>query len=131
MEERKKMQKTILMVCLIALSIFMLIPFYWMVISSFKMNKDVFSIPMKWWPDKFQWNNYKIIWKKIPLFTYFMNTAKLTIITTAIQLFTSIRLYQGKICGKRSHLPYVCNHHCHSVAGIYDSPVYPGFQNGS
>ena len=48
MEERKKMQKTILMVCLIALSIFMLIPFYWMVISSFKMNKDVFSIPMKW-----------------------------------------------------------------------------------
>ena len=88
MEERKKMQKTILMVCLIALSIFMLIPFYWMVISSFKMNKDVFSIPMKWWPDKFQWNNYKIIWKKIPLFTYFMNTAKLTIITTAIQLFT-------------------------------------------
>ncbi|MCI8831759.1 MAG: carbohydrate ABC transporter permease [Lachnospiraceae bacterium] len=89
MEERKKMQKTILMVCLIALSIFMLIPFYWMVISSFKMNKDVFSIPMKWWPDKFQWNNYKIIWKKIPLFTYFMNTAKLTIITTAIQLFTS------------------------------------------
>ena len=73
MEERKKMQKTILMVCLIALSIFMLIPFYWMVISSFKMNKDVFSIPMKWWPDKFQWNNYKIIWKKIPLFTYFMN----------------------------------------------------------
>ena len=89
MEERKKMQKTILMVCLIALSIFMLIPFYWMVISSFKMNKDVFSIPMKWWPDKFQWNNYKIIWKKIPLFTYFMNTAKLTIITTAIQLITS------------------------------------------
>lgn len=89
MEERKNMQKAILTVCLIALSIFMLIPFYWMVISSFKMNKDVFSIPMKWWPDKFEWNNYKIIWKKIPLFTYFMNTAKLTIITTVIQLFTS------------------------------------------
>lgn len=89
MTTKQKMNKRILTVCLIALSLFMLIPFYWMVISSFKMNKDVFSIPMKWWPDEFQWNNYKIIWKKIPLLTFFMNTAKLTIITTAIQLCTS------------------------------------------
>ncbi len=89
MTEKKKINKILLTIFLIALSLFMLIPFYWMVISSFKMNKDVFSIPMKWWPDEFQWNNYKIIWKKIPLFTYFMNTAKLTIITTAIQLCTS------------------------------------------
>lgn len=89
MTEKKKTNKILLTIFLIALSIFMLIPFYWMVISSFKMNKDVFSIPMKWWPDEFQWNNYKIIWKKIPLLTYFMNTAKLTIITTAIQLCTS------------------------------------------
>ena len=89
MTTKQKMNKRILTVCLIALSLFMLIPFYWMAISSFKMNKDVFSIPMKWWPDEFQWNNYKIIWKKIPLLTFFMNTAKLTIITTAIQLCTS------------------------------------------
>ena len=54
MTTKQKMNKRILTVCLIALSLFMLIPFYWMVISSFKMNKDVFSIPMKWWPDEFQ-----------------------------------------------------------------------------
>ena len=89
MTTKQKMNKRILMICLIVLSLFMLIPFYWMVISSFKMNKDVFSIPMKWWPDEFQWNNYKVIWKKIPLLTFFTNTAKLTIITTTIQLFTS------------------------------------------
>ncbi|WP_349668377.1 carbohydrate ABC transporter permease [Lacrimispora sp.] len=74
---------------LIALSLFMLVPFYWMVISSLKLNKDVFSIPMKWWPDTIHWENYKIIWKKLPLVTFFFNTAKLTVITTLIQLCTS------------------------------------------
>ena len=74
---------------LIALSLFMLVPFYWMVISSLKLNKDVFSVPMKWWPDTMHWENYKIIWKKLPLVTFFFNTAKLPVITTIIQLCTS------------------------------------------
>lgn len=89
MKNKQKAIKISLMVLLTAMSLFMLVPFYWMVISSLKMNKDVFSIPMKWWPDSMQWNNYQIIWDKIPLFTFFLNTAKLTIITTVIQLCTS------------------------------------------
>lgn len=89
MTTKQKYIKIFLTVLLIALSISMLVPFYWMVISSLKMNKDVFSIPMKWWPDKFIWKNYQTIWKKIPLMTFFFNTAKLTICTTALRLLTS------------------------------------------
>ncbi len=89
MKNKNKTKRTILIVLLTLLSLFMLVPFYWMVISSLKLNKDVFSIPMKWWPDKFQWENYVLIWKKLPLVTFFFNTAKLTIITTIIQLLTS------------------------------------------
>lgn len=89
MKNKQRAIKISLMILLTALSLFMLVPFYWMVISSLKMNKDVFSIPMKWWPDSMQWNNYQIIWDKIPLLTFFLNTAKLTIITTVIQLCTS------------------------------------------
>lgn len=89
MKEKQKVTKIILMAALITLSLFMLVPFYWMIISSLKLNKDVFSIPMKWWPDSLHWENYQIIWKKLPLVTFFMNTAKLTIFTTIIQLLTS------------------------------------------
>ena len=91
MKQNQKTRKIVLTILLVALSIFMLVPFYWMIISSLKMNKDVFSIPMRWLPDmnNIQWNNYKIIWKKIPLLTFFLNTAKLAIITTTVQLFTS------------------------------------------
>ncbi|SEU29400.1 carbohydrate ABC transporter membrane protein 2, CUT1 family [Lacrimispora sphenoides] len=89
MRTKSKYFNIFLYLGLIALSLFMLVPFYWMVISSLKLNKDVFSIPMTWWPDTLHWENYKIIWKKLPLVTFFFNTAKLTVITTVIQLFTS------------------------------------------
>ena len=89
MKTKSKSLNIFLYLGLIALSLFMLVPFYWMVISSLKLNKDVFSIPMTWWPETVHLENYKIIWKKLPLVTFFFNTAKLTVITTVIQLFTS------------------------------------------
>lgn len=89
MNAKKKVIKIILYVVLIGLSVAMLVPFYWMVISSLKLNKDVFSIPMRWWPETLHPDNYKVIWEKLPLVTFFKNTAKLTLITTVIQLLTS------------------------------------------
>lgn len=89
MKTKQKVLNYVLIVSLLVLSIFMLVPFYWMVISSLKLNKDVFSIPMKWWPDEMHWENYRLIWEKLPLTTFFLNTAKLTLITTVIQLCTS------------------------------------------
>ena len=79
MQTKHKSYKGLIYILLVLLSLFMLVPFYWMVISSLKLNKDVFSIPMKWWPDTMHWDNYQIIWKKLPLMTFFLNTAKLTI----------------------------------------------------
>ena len=89
MSSKRKATKVILYVLLIVLAIAMLVPFYWMVISSLKLNKDVFSIPMRWWPETMHPENYSVIWKKLPLVTFFKNTAKLTVITTAVQLCTS------------------------------------------
>jgi multiple sugar transport system permease protein len=89
MKTNKSVGKIIVYILLIAASIIMLIPFYWMIISSLKLNKDVFSIPMKWIPETFHFENYKIIWEKLPLLVFFKNTTKLTVITTIIQLFTS------------------------------------------
>lgn len=89
MQTKNTMRKIMLYTILGILAITMIIPFYWMLISSVKLNKDVFSIPMKWIPDSFHFNNYKTIWEKIPLYTFFKNTIKLTVITTLIQLATS------------------------------------------
>lgn len=67
----------------------MVIPFVWMVLASFKASNEVFSIPVKLLPAVWHYENYVDIWKKIPLLTFYKNTAKLTVITTLIQVFTS------------------------------------------
>lgn len=88
-----KGQRTAMMVAvyviLIIITFLMLIPFVWMLSASLKMNKDVFSFPIQWIPDNPRWQNYVDIWTKIPLLTFIKNSAKLTIIVTLLQLFTS------------------------------------------
>jgi multiple sugar transport system permease protein len=76
-------------VFLIALAIIVLLPFFWMISASLKLDKDVFRFPIEWIPAVPQWNNYVKIWTQIPYLTFFGNTAKLTIIITLLQLFTS------------------------------------------
>jgi multiple sugar transport system permease protein len=67
----------------------MLLPFAWMLSSSLKFNKDVFTFPMQWIPQEPRWENYSIIWTKIPLGKFVLNTFKLAIIITTLQLFSS------------------------------------------
>ena len=88
-----RMQHRVTMIVIYALLIvvafLMLIPFVWMISASLKMNKDVFAFPIEWIPSNPRWRNYQDIWTKIPLLTFIKNTAKLTIIVTLLQLFTS------------------------------------------
>ena len=88
-----KMQHRVMMiiiyVLLIVVAFLMLIPFVWMLSASFKLNKDVFVFPIQWIPTNPRWQNYVDIWTRIPLLTFVLNTAKLTVIVTLLQLFTS------------------------------------------
>ena len=74
---------------LIGLAVVALVPFVWMVSSSFKTSIDVFSIPMRWIPTEFHWDNYLKIWERVPLLTYFKNTTVVAIIVTFMQILTS------------------------------------------
>ena len=76
-------------ILLVVVAALMLVPFLWMLSASFKMNKDVFAFPIEWIPSNPRPRNYVDIWTKIPLLTFILNTAKLTIIVTLLQLFTS------------------------------------------
>lgn len=86
---RHRAMMVIIYIVLIAITFLMLIPFVWMLSASFKLNKDVFVFPIEWIPSNPRWQNYVDIWTRIPLLTFVLNTAKLTIIVTLLQLFTS------------------------------------------
>lgn len=91
-KDKKKLahlKTTLLMILLVFLTFLMLVPFLWMLSTSFKTNNEVFTVPIQWIPKSFHPENYSIIWSRIPLATFFKNTAFLSIVITLIQLFTS------------------------------------------
>ncbi|MBR6029677.1 MAG: carbohydrate ABC transporter permease [Clostridia bacterium] len=81
--------RVIIYAVLIALALFTLIPFIWMVSSSLKLDREVFAYPMRWIPETFHWENYVLIWQRVPLLTYFKNTAFVAIVVTLLQTLTS------------------------------------------
>ena len=74
---------------LVLVSVAMLLPFAWMASASLQVDKDVFRFPFQWFPKNPQWQNYKLIWEKVPFLTFILNTSKLTVIITGLQLLTS------------------------------------------
>jgi multiple sugar transport system permease protein len=87
--KRSLLTNLLLYALLIAIAFIMLLPFAWMLSASLKMNKDVFRFPIEWIPSDPQWNNYELIWTRIPFLTFFANSLKLTVIITFLQLATS------------------------------------------
>ncbi len=75
----------------IALAVFaasLLLPFFWMVMSSLKSENEVFSLPITWIPDTFKWQNYLDIWTKSGMLTWIRNTTILAVTVTFLQLLT-------------------------------------------
>lgn len=73
---------------LVAAAAAVLLPFYWMAVSSLKTDNDVFTIPIKWWPHSVVWHNYLDIWRKSDMTTWLKNTLILSFVVTTLQLFT-------------------------------------------
>jgi multiple sugar transport system permease protein len=75
---------------LTAMALTMVFPFIWMLSSSLKFDTEIFSYPVKFFPESMVSvkYNYSIIWERIDFLRCYMNTAKLAICITLIQLFT-------------------------------------------
>jgi len=65
-----------------------LLPFFWMVMSSLKTNNNVFTVPIQWIPKTFVWSNYVDIWQKSDMSTWLKNTMILSVAVTFLQLLT-------------------------------------------
>ena len=93
-DRSRKQQKQIVFRILIILfllffTVLAFMPFVWMLSSSLKLDKDVFRYPIEWIPSTPHWENYIQIWERVPLLTYFKNTALLSVGVTLMQILTS------------------------------------------
>lgn len=73
---------------LVLFAIGLMMPFFWMVMSSLKRPNDVFSVPIKWLPDPVVWTNYLDIWTDSDMGLWLRNTLLLAVVVTFLQVFT-------------------------------------------
>ena len=82
-------KRIVLAVALLALFMVMAFPFFYMVASSVKKDTDVFTQSMFYIPNPLQWRNYARVWTEISFLQYYLNTVKITVLATALQLAVS------------------------------------------
>lgn len=84
-------RKSIITVIMLVCSVLFLLPFVWMLSTSFKIEADVFKFPIQWIPER--WNgfkNYQEVWfGDYPFYVYYWNTIKVTVITTCVSVVVS------------------------------------------
>jgi ABC-type glycerol-3-phosphate transport system permease component len=69
-----------------------LFPFFWMIISSFKLNRDVLAIPIRFFPPEWNWMSYVNVFTMFPDFNFprfILNSLIVTIVAVLFCLFLS------------------------------------------
>jgi len=76
-------------VLLIIGSFFMILPFLWMIISSFKPNIDIISVDFRLFSTNWTLDNYKKIISEMPIGRAYFNSILIATIATAFTIFSS------------------------------------------
>ena len=66
----------------------MIVPFIWMLSTSFKAPGRTFVYPPEWIPRPFVWQNYVEMWQALPFSQFFLNSVKISTLSTIGQLLT-------------------------------------------
>ncbi len=82
-------KKMLLYIGLTIFSIINLIPFFWMISASFKMDNQVFHFPIDWIPDEPTLINYSDVVHKMPFLSYYFNSLKIAVACTIVQVLAS------------------------------------------
>lgn len=70
--------------------LFIIFPFYWMVMASFKTEWEAFQIPPTWIPSEWMFSNYhNALFAYVPFGRYFLNTTIITVGVLAGRLLTA------------------------------------------
>jgi multiple sugar transport system permease protein len=72
---------------LIVSSIMMMVPFYWSLSTSLKLEQFVYTNPPQWIPNPLTWINYIYVLTRIPFVRYFANSVIVAFATTLGHVF--------------------------------------------
>lgn len=76
-------------VALTLLGVFWMVPFLWMVSTSFKGLDEVYAFPPRFLPEVLRWSNYVEAWQAVPFSRFFFNSLFVAGATTVAVVLTS------------------------------------------
>ena len=89
-EVRKRaLQRALTHFFLMLVSLTMITPFVWMVLSSFKSDGEMMAIPMRWLPTVWRTDNYVTTFNMAPWGRYLVNTLVITGSSVLLQLLVA------------------------------------------
>lgn len=87
---RKKVKKTGEIfghyLSLMIISAFVLLPYYWMVVTAVKPTEEVMVSPATLLPSRISLDNFSRVWQSIPLGTYMKNSLVVSVAVTAVSV---------------------------------------------
>ncbi len=87
--QRVQMGIGVRLLLLVPMLIFVLFPFYWILITSFKGDAQIQQYSSVYWPDPWTTDQYKSLLADTPFLTWFRNTVIVAVSSTAISVFVA------------------------------------------
>lgn len=74
---------------LIIISLIMVFPLIWMILSSLKTTEEIFSVPLTLFPETLQWSNFSGALELAPFWLYMFNSAFTSVVIVVFQVILS------------------------------------------
>lgn len=98
---RQKMVGNLLRtVVAVTVTLIMMFPLYWMLLTALKPTSEVLTVIPKFWPSKIQWQNFVDAWTQVDYPRYIFNTLYVTAWHLVLQLSMGVLAAYGFARGK-------------------------------
>jgi len=81
--------RLVVMFLLLLMSVLMIFPFFWLIRSSFMTEREIMTMPIKWFPGQLNFDNFRGALKAAPFGMYFRNSFILVIVNVTGQIISS------------------------------------------
>jgi len=85
-KRKQKIINAIVLIVLLLGGLTMLVPFLWMISTSFKEPGTLFDLPIQLWPDELHWENYQRVLTAVPFGRWYLNSLIIALGLTFLNL---------------------------------------------
>lgn len=84
-----KLKDSSVLIVLFVITLISLVPFFWMISTSFKSSGALMSIPIEWIPKEISWDSYQKILIELPFLKSLFNSVIISVLSTGLTILSA------------------------------------------